>query len=238
LERAHAAHEQAVAEEQGRADRQHMEVDQTARDFADGKRKAVADYFSGVLTVQRSLATFPTGIKVAYLPAERELRVDINLPLLEAIPELESADYLVTKKDLRYRKLTTAARNTLYQQVVARMLEEAVCNGCVDTVDSATGQDAHWCLVTVQGAVVGHPRRQLRRVGDRRQQSTAHAIGVAAAQQPHRVAPQVLDQRVSGMAAAEPVVERAEHLHGVPEPLHIAHPDPDPARRRISAGPD
>ncbi len=127
---------------------------------------AVADYFSGVLTVQRYPSDFPTGVKVAYLPPDRELRIDIDLPLMTAIPELESAEYLVAKKELKYKKLAAAGRNELYQQVVAQMalrtlhcvfaadreglILEAACNGYVDTVNAATGQDAHWCLVSVQ----------------------------------------------------------------------------------------
>jgi len=180
LARARAAHQQAASRERSRVDTQHAQIEQMARDFAEGKRKAVADYFSGVLTVQRYPAGFPTGVKVAYLPPERELRVDIDLPLLEAIPELESAEYLVTKKELRYKKLTIAARNKLYQHVVAQMalrtlrcvfaadretkILEAACNGYVDTVDSATGQDAHWCLVTVQVSRAEFERLDLARV--------------------------------------------------------------------------
>jgi hypothetical protein len=121
LARAQSAHEQSVARERERVRRQHALVDQMARDFAEGKRKAVADYFSGVLTVQRYPSDFPTGVKVAYLPPDRELRIDIDLPLTTAIPELESAEYLITKKEFRYKKLTAAARNKLYQQVVAQM---------------------------------------------------------------------------------------------------------------------
>jgi restriction system protein len=106
------------------------------------------------------------GVKVAYLPPDRELRIDIDLPLMTAIPELESAEYPTTKKELKYKKLTAAARNRLYQQVVAQMalrtlrcvfaadreglVLEAACNGYVDTIDSATAQDARWCLVSVQ----------------------------------------------------------------------------------------
>ena len=165
LARARSDHELSVHRERERAGRQHAVIDQMARDFADGKRKAVADYFSGVLAVQRYPSDFPTGVKVAYLPSDRELRIDIDLPLMTAIPELESAEYLVTKRELKYKKLTAAARNKLYQQVVAQMalrtlrcvfatdreglVLEAACNGYVDTTDTATGQDAHWCLVSV-----------------------------------------------------------------------------------------
>jgi restriction system protein len=110
LARAYSAHEQSVERERARVWQQHEAIELIARDFAAGKRKAVADYFSGVLSVQRYPSDFPTGVKVAYLPSERELRVDIDLPLMTAIPELESAEYLVTKKELKYKKLTLASQ--------------------------------------------------------------------------------------------------------------------------------
>ena len=66
-----------------------------------------------MLTVQRYPSDFPTAVKVAYLPPDRELRIDIDLPLMTAIPELESAEYLVTKKELKYKKLDPVAQVTL-----------------------------------------------------------------------------------------------------------------------------
>jgi hypothetical protein len=112
LARAQSGHELSVSRERERVRGQHAVVDQMARDFADGKRKTVADYFSGVLTVQRYPGDFPTGVKVAYLPPDRELRIDIDLPLTTAIPELESAEYLITKKELKYKKLAATARTS------------------------------------------------------------------------------------------------------------------------------
>lgn len=180
LARARSDHELSVRRERERVRQQHAVIDQMARDFADGKRRAVADYFSGVLAVQRFPRDFPTGVKVAYLPSDRELRIDIDLPLMTAIPEFESAEYLVTRKELKYKKLTAAARNKLYQQVVAQMalralrcvfaadreglVLEAACNGYVDTTDTATGQDAHWCLVSVQVPRTEFERLDLARV--------------------------------------------------------------------------
>ncbi len=180
LARAQSDHEQSASHERERVWRQHAVVEQMARDFAEGKRKAVADYFSGVLTVQRYPSDFPTGVKVAYLPPDRELRIDIDLPLMTAIPELESVEYLITKKELKYKKLATAGRNKLYQQVVAQMALrtlrcvfaadrgglalEAACNGYVDTIDTATGQDAHRCLVSVQVPRAEFERLDLARV--------------------------------------------------------------------------
>ena len=51
LAQAQLDHEQSAERERERVRRQHAAVDQMARHFAEGKRKAVADYFSGVLTV-------------------------------------------------------------------------------------------------------------------------------------------------------------------------------------------
>ena len=107
LARAQSDHELSISHEREQVRQQHAVIDQMARDFADGKRKTVADYFSTVLTVQRYPSGFPTGVKVAYLPSDRELRTDIDLALMAAVPELESAEYLITKKE---RHVTTSLR--------------------------------------------------------------------------------------------------------------------------------
>lgn len=166
LVRAYAEHEQAIMREQERIERQHAVIDRLAADFAAGQRKAVADYFREVLATQRYPSDFPTGIKMAYLPSEQEVIVDIDLPLLEAVPEFASSEYLQTKKTLRHRALSASARNTLYQLIIAQMAlrtlrailladrgglaRTVACNGYVDTINTATGQPAHWCLVSVQ----------------------------------------------------------------------------------------
>ena len=162
---ARAAHERALAGERERAGRQHAAIDQMAGDFAAGKRKAVADYFTEVLAVQSYPGDFPTGAKVAYKPAVREIVVDIDLPLMDAVPELASCEYLPGKKELRYKKLTLADRSRRYQLIIAQMtlrtlrciftadrdglVDAVACNGYVDIVNRATGKPAHECLVSV-----------------------------------------------------------------------------------------
>jgi restriction system protein len=166
LARAHADHEQITVKERLRIQKQHELVDRWADDFAAGKRKAVADYFREVLAAQRYPSDFPTGVKVAYLPAEHQLVADIDLPLLDAIPELASCEYQPTKKALKHTRMREPARNMLYQLVIAqmalrtlrslfladwnRLAGTVVCNGYVDTINTATGQPAHWCLVTLE----------------------------------------------------------------------------------------
>jgi hypothetical protein len=76
---AQAAHRQS-ADRERQVRRRH---DQMAREFADGKRKAVTDYFRGVLNVQRYPGDFPTGAKVALNPpCERLFHYLGELPAL------------------------------------------------------------------------------------------------------------------------------------------------------------
>ncbi len=118
------------------------------------------------MATQRYPSDFPTGVKVAYLPAEQQVIADIDLPLLDAVPEQASCEYLPIKKTLKYKPLGVTARNTLYQLIIAQMALRTLrsifaadrsglarivaCNGYVDTINTATGQPAHWCLVSLQ----------------------------------------------------------------------------------------
>jgi len=165
LARARASYERAQAGDCERVRRQHASIDQMASDFAAGQRKAVAGYFAEVLAVQSLPGDFPTGVKIAYKPAAQEMIVDIDLPLLDAVPELASCEYLPGKKELRYKKLAVADRNKRYQMVIAQMTlrtlrcvftadrgglaANVACNGYVDIINRATGQPARECLVSV-----------------------------------------------------------------------------------------
>lgn len=102
LARMQTAHKLALAAEGNRVRRQHAAIDRVASDFAAGQRKAVADYFGEVLAVQTYPGDFPTGAKIAYKPVAQEIVIDMDLPLLKAVPELASCEYLPSKKELRY----------------------------------------------------------------------------------------------------------------------------------------
>jgi restriction system protein len=165
LDRARAGHQRLIASERERIRQQHAAVDRWAADFAAGRRKAVADYFREILVTQHYPSGFPTGVKVAYLPAEQRIVADIDLPSLDAVPEMASCEYLPVKKVLKHKPVGVQARNALYQSIIAQMALRTVrsvfaadqsrfaqmvaCNGYVDTINTATGQPVHWCLVSV-----------------------------------------------------------------------------------------
>jgi restriction system protein len=165
LARLRASHERSLSADRERVRRQHAAIDQMASDFAIGQRKAVADYFAEVLALQSYPGDFPAGTKIAYKPVTQEIVVDIDLPLLDAVPELASCEYLPRKKEFRYHKLTAADRNKRYQVVIAQMtlrtlrcvfgadrsglVTTVACNGYVDIINRATGKPAHECLVSV-----------------------------------------------------------------------------------------
>ena len=76
LAQAQSDHELSVGREREQVRQQHAMVDQMAHDFAEGKRKAVADYFSGVLAVQR----YPWRHRVEHSSANHRQRVLATVP--------------------------------------------------------------------------------------------------------------------------------------------------------------
>ena len=77
--------------------------------------------------------------------------------------------------------------------------------------------------------VVAHPRGEQGGLGNRGEQGAADSLGVPAAQQPFAVGAEVLDQRLARVPAAKAVIKLSEQPHRRPEPLDIAHPDPNAA---------
>ena len=69
----------------------------------------------------------------------------------------------------------------------------------------------------------GRKGRQESRLGDRREQGTSNGFGVLTAQQTATVSAEVLDEGMSGVPSAKPVVELDEHIDGRPEPLNVGH---------------
>jgi restriction system protein len=186
LDWARVEHERLIARERERVRQQHESVDGWAADFASGRRKAVADYFREILVMQDHPSGFPTGVKVAYLPAKQQIIADIDLPLLDVLPEMASCEYLPTKRVLRQKPVGVQARNALYQSIISQLALRTVrtifaadqsglaqtvaCNGYVDAINTATGQPVYWCLVSLKVtqeefgqlpglALCGDPRR-------------------------------------------------------------------------------
>ena len=75
-------------------------------------------------------------------------------------------EYLPVKRKPRHKKLTASARSSLYQLVIAQMalrtlraifsadrgglVRTVACNGYVDTINTATGKPARWCVVSTK----------------------------------------------------------------------------------------
>ncbi len=166
IEQARCAHQESVAEEHERVRLQHQAVAQWEADFQTGTRKAVADYFQAVLAAQRYPQGFPTNLRAAYVSAERRLFVEIELPLLDAVPTLRACEYQLRNKKFKDYTVPVTERKAIYLQIIAQMMLRTlrtvfladrhekvcvvVCNGIVDTINRATGQPARPFLSSVQ----------------------------------------------------------------------------------------
>jgi restriction system protein len=166
LEAARAEHEREVAETTARLARQHAEVEAFRAGFLAGEREAILDYFHLVLERSSYPDGFPQQFKLAYLPHNKELVVDYELPGYDVVPAMRAFTYVQRSDSINQTKRPDKERRELYRLVVSqlairtlhelyeadtpRYLESIVFNGYVDTVNAATGKPEQPYLVTVR----------------------------------------------------------------------------------------
>jgi restriction system protein len=165
LEQARAEHQRAVAAIDDRLARQHAEVDAFRRSFEAGEPEAVRQYFALVLERSHYPEGFPQAFRLAYVPESRQLVIQYTLPDYRRIPAGAEYRYVKTGDKVAEKQRPIRERQELYKRVVAavtvrtlhelfeadrsQLVQTAVFNGHVDTVNDATGKQEYPCLVTV-----------------------------------------------------------------------------------------
>jgi restriction system protein len=165
LAQARLEHERGRDEAQREADDWNAQVDQFAREYQEGKPRAVTDYFRLVLDRSEYPEGFPKIAKTAYVPESKQLVVEYDLPTIDVIPEAGGYKYVKSKDEIVATPRPAGQRRALYSSVVAqvtlRSLHELfsadtrhvgsiVFNGYVDSIDKGTGKAVRPCLVTVR----------------------------------------------------------------------------------------
>lgn len=138
-----------------------------ARSYTSGAPEAVTAYFELVLSQSPYPDVFPPERRVAYVPELKQLLVEFELPTFaDAVPLAEKFRYVKKTDEIVEVKRSEKIRHAMYSaaiaQVVLRCLfdifrgdsqeivESAVLNAHVSTIDPATGHAIHPCLVSVR----------------------------------------------------------------------------------------
>jgi len=111
-------------------------------------------------------ADITRGCRVAYVPDSKQVVVEMELPLLDVVPEAAVYKYVKSKNEVTHTIRSAAQRRSAYTQLVAQMalrtlhelfasdqkqyVESVVLNGHVNAIDKGTGQPVHPCIITVR----------------------------------------------------------------------------------------
>ena len=146
---------------------QNNAVVEFARSYTMGEPNAVCAYFELVLGSAKYPETFPIERKIAYVQEAKQLVVEFDLPLFsDAIPTAERYRYVRKSDEIAEAKRPEKTRQALYSNAIAQtvlrhlydifyadkqeIVETAVLNAHVSTIDRSTGHPIHPCLISVR----------------------------------------------------------------------------------------
>jgi len=141
-------------------------IDNFELDVRKGEPKALTHYFTLVLDRGEYPDDFPSDKKIAYIPESKQLVLEMDLPTIDAIPTIKSYKYLKSNDQIQEVPLPIKQIHSLYASIIPnialRVLSEVfssdehknvdtiVFNGCVNTINKATGKSIRPCLVTIR----------------------------------------------------------------------------------------
>jgi restriction system protein len=179
-----------------------QEVEQLERAYQAGDPDAVVAYNSMVLERSEYPDGFPQTFRLAYSPPSKELVVEYELPTIEVVPTVAEYRYIRTRDEIaeKPRKAMEVARDyrDVVGAVVLRSLHEvfeadqgdvvqtAVFNGMVQTVDPATGRDVRPCVISVRATKAEFNFLDLRRVD---KETCLRNLGANVSARPDQVIP-------------------------------------------------
>lgn len=140
-------------------------IDKRREEYSKAEPQAIIDYCYLVLAHSKYPDTFPQSYELAYNPGNKMLLVDYQLPPVSDIPTLREVKYVQARDDFTETHISQSQLNELYDcllyQITLRTIHELyeadkmgalatiVFNGFVDSIDRATGREAHACVISL-----------------------------------------------------------------------------------------
>jgi restriction system protein len=179
-----------------------QEVYELERSYRAGERDTVVAYNAMVLERSAYPEGFPQSFRLAYSEQSKELVIEYELPTVEVIPKVAECRYIRTRDELieKLRKPADIAKDysDVIASVVLRTLHEvfeadhgsvvdvAVFNGIVQTVNPATGRDTRPCIISLRVVKSEFNLLDLRRV---EKENCLRNLGANVSSRPEQVVP-------------------------------------------------
>lgn len=166
LEIAEEEYKKSIAEKRAKVEAQHAEIEKIKQDLPNAKPEAISYYYSLFLEAVPLPDNFPQIIKVGYIPESKQLVVEWDFPEFSIIPHIQLYKYIKTKDQIVEVERPITQRKIMYSNLIAQItlllinkllkadqynhVESIVFNGYVQTINKATGNPTHPCLLTIR----------------------------------------------------------------------------------------
>ncbi|MBN1428131.1 MAG: restriction endonuclease [Anaerolineae bacterium] len=140
-------------------------IDKRKEEYLKAQPQAIINYCDLVLTNSKYPDYFPQSYELDYNPETKLLLVDYQLPSGSDIPTVKEVKYVQARDDFVETQISQSQLNQIYDnllyQIALRTIHELyeadkigalatiVFNGFVDSVDPATGNEAHACVISL-----------------------------------------------------------------------------------------
>ncbi len=171
----------ALGELQKEADRYNAEISALRDAYKAGEAEGVIAYFEAVFQQSEYPDCFSQEHNIAFLPDSRQIVVDYEIPSIdETVPVVEKYRYIKSKDEFVETKRTEKSRQSFYASILAQtalrlfhevfasdvehVVEVAVINIYVPTIDKATGHSIRPCLISARLSAEQFAELHLERV--------------------------------------------------------------------------
>ena len=140
--------------------------DEISEGFEQGEISSVEGYFKILLEKNDVPFEFSNSVDVEYRSETQMVIIDAMLPTIEQIPNLKSVSYVQSRKEMKETFFSDSYMKKKYDGIIYQMVlsylnqvldigsrydlvESAVLNGRVHTIDLATGQEIEPCILSI-----------------------------------------------------------------------------------------
>jgi restriction system protein len=147
-------------------DQANVAIDKARQKYEEGDPDAIRDYCELVLSNSQYPDFFPSAYEIEYSPETKIAIVEYELLPIESMPTLKQVKYVQSRDEFDEKHISDAELRRRYDRVLYQValrciyelyeadsvdaLASVVFNGYVDSVDKATGQRIHPCVLSVQ----------------------------------------------------------------------------------------
>ncbi len=141
-------------------------IDLAKSSYLAGEEQALLSYVEEVLSQSEYPDDFPKEHRLDYISATKALVVDFELPNLTTLPTVKEVKYVATRSEFQKVPVSDAWTKKTYDEMLyqislrtlyeifqsddANALISVVFNGWVRSIDKATGEEVHACVMSLE----------------------------------------------------------------------------------------